>query len=102
MNVVAPRTLRDFWTVHPHAEAPLKRWYRIFRRGTFTAFNEVRDARPTADYLPEKHTPDGLIVFNVAGNAIRVVTFIRFSAQTIFIKHVFTHPEYTRWSDRRR
>ena len=41
-------------------------------------------------------------VFNVGGEGYRVVAAIHFNRQKLYIRHVFTHAEYERWSDRLR
>ena len=41
-------------------------------------------------------------VFNVGGGGYRVVVAIHFNRQKLYIRHVFTHAEYDRWSARLR
>ena len=41
-------------------------------------------------------------VFNVGGEGYRVVAAIHFNRQKFYIRHVFTHAECERWSDRLR
>jgi len=38
----------------------------------------------------------------VSGNKFRIITAIHFNRERIYIRHVFTHPEYDRWSDEMR
>ena len=67
-------------------------WYRIVRGSGFVSFAEVRRAFNSADYVPP------YVVFDVAGNHFRVVTVIHFNRQKLYIREVFTHAEYDRWS----
>ena len=53
-------------------------------------------ARPSADKV-NKFT-----VFNVGGGGYRGVTAIHFNRQKLYIRHVFTHSEYERWSTKLR
>jgi len=41
-------------------------------------------------------------LFNVGGGGYRVVVAIHFNRQKLYIRHVFTHAEYDRWSARLR
>jgi len=98
VNVVAPRTLRAFWEKHPHAETPLRDWLKLMQGSSFTNFSKLREVFPSADYVAAQE----LSIFNIGGNKYRLVTFIRYTSQTVFIKRVMTHAEYTRWNAQRR
>jgi len=37
-----------------------------------------------------------LVVFNIAGNNVRLIAEIRYQSQSILIKHILTHAEYDR------
>ncbi len=93
MNVIAPRTLRAFWEKHPHAETPLRDWLRDVQKASYANFAELRAAHSTADYVASSE----VTIFNIGGNKYRLVTFIGYSSQTIFIKRVMTHAEYNKW-----
>jgi mRNA interferase HigB len=94
MNVVAMTRLRAFWTVHAPARGPLSAWYTAVSHATWTCFADVKQSYRSADQVGE------LVVFDV-GN-YRVVADIAFTTRHVYIKHVFTHPEYDRWSDENR
>ncbi|MEX2543193.1 MAG: type II toxin-antitoxin system HigB family toxin [Trueperaceae bacterium] len=94
MNVIAPRTLREFWERHPQAEAPLKAWQKFMQSSSYANWAELSNDFPSADYISERR----LTVFDIGGNKYRLITFIRYEAQTVFSKHVFTHAEYEKWN----
>jgi mRNA interferase HigB len=94
VNVVAPRTLRAFWERHSPAEAPLKAWQKLMQSNGYANWVELRNDFASADYISDR----GLTIFNIGGNKYRLVTFIRYESQTVFIKHVFTHAEYDKWN----
>jgi len=37
-------------------------------------------------------------IFNIKGNAYRLVAAIHYNRQKVYIRHVFTHAEYDRWN----
>lgn len=94
MNVIAPRALRAFWERHPRAEAPLKVWLKLMQSSRYATWGELHDDFPRADYVGERR----VTIFDIGGNKYRLVTFIRYESQTVFVKHVFTHAEYDTWS----
>lgn len=95
LNVVSRTKLRDFWLVHEKAKGPLEKWYDIVRHATWLRAEDVRKTYNSADGV------NGFTVFDVGGG-FRVVVDIAFSQGFVFIKHVFTHTEYDKWSDQQR
>ncbi len=51
---------------------------------------EVRRELPTADAVKE------FTVFNIKGNAYRLITEINYRTGRIFVRHVLTHAEYSK------
>jgi mRNA interferase HigB len=92
VNVIKRSTLKQFWLKHPHAKSPLVAWYKILRRGKYTSFNELREDFSSADLVKQ------LTIFDIGGNKYRLIAFIRYTAQTVFIKHILTHEEYNEWN----
>ena len=96
MHVISRKALVEFWMVHPPAKGPMTAWYKVMHRATFANFGSVRSVFNSADKV------DRFTVFNVGGEGYRVVVAIHFNRQKLYIRHVFTHAEYERWSTRLR
>jgi mRNA interferase HigB len=96
MRVISRRVLREFSERQPAAEAPLIAWFRLMQTTDFTDFNAIKRTFSTADYVAP------YTVFDLGGNKYRVITAIHYDRRRIFVRHVFTHPEYDRWSARMR
>lgn len=92
MRVISRRALTEFWSIHSDAKGPLTAWFKIVERSRFTDFNALRRAFGSADYVPP------LTVFDVGGNRFRIVTVIHYNTGRIYVRHVFTHAQYDRWS----
>jgi mRNA interferase HigB len=92
MHVISKKTLEIFWRKHPSARAPLEAWYRLLVLSTFTNYLEVKQTFNTADYVAP------FIVFDIAGNNFRIISAVHFNRQKLYIRGVFTHVEYDRWS----
>jgi len=92
VNVIALRTLRDFWRKHNQAEKNLRVWNKKMRAGQYNSVQEVQANFSDAEYV------DGLMIFNIGGNKYRLVVAMDFARQRCYIKYVFTHPEYDSWS----
>jgi mRNA interferase HigB len=97
MNVIALRRLREFWELHPKSERSLRVWYKRLRKSQLENYADLSAIFASADLIKQPNLDD-LTIFNVGGNKFRVVVVVVYHNQTAYIKHVFTHPEYTAWN----
>ena len=96
MHVISKKALRDFWETHADAKGPLEGWYDLVEKATWRNLADVRKTFNSADVVGP------FTVFNVKGNDIRVVAAIHYNRLKVYIRHVFTHPEYDRWNQKMR
>lgn len=89
MNVIARRTLVQFWTRHPAAKAPLEAWYGVTEGANWASFADVRNTFNSADSVG-----GGKVVFNVGGNNYRLVGLIGYRTKRVFVLWIGTHAEY--------
>jgi mRNA interferase HigB len=61
-------------------------------RSDLTDFNATRGVFGSADYVAP------YTVFDVGGNKYRVITVIHYDRRRVYVRYVFTHSEYDRWS----
>lgn len=101
VNVIAPRRIREFWLEHDQAEAPLRVWLRMMQKASYRNLNDVRADFPTAD-LAVTEAGNRVTIFNIGGNDFRLVTFISYKAQRVYLRRFMTHAEYSRWNRRGR
>ncbi len=90
-NVVAFRTLANFFRKHPDSEGPLRALYRHLSRHEWTCPKDIKTHYRTADFVHNER-----VVFNVGGNKYRVVVAFRYGHSVAFIRFVGTHSEYDR------
>ena len=103
MWMVSLKALRDFWTAgHARAEAPLMDWYKAAERAEWESIAGVRTTFPIADGGVEVGSGNLVTVFNIGGNAYRLVASIHYNTRKVFILRVMTHAEYgkDKWKDR--
>jgi len=89
MRVISYRRLREFYEEHPGAKEPLDAWYKKAKRAKWQNISDVKLEYPHADAVGK------CTVFNIGGNKYRLITGIVYARQTIYIKDVLTHKEYT-------
>jgi mRNA interferase HigB len=92
MQVIALRTLRQFWTRYPRAEGPIRAWVAIASRARWTEPAEIkRQFGNTVDFVG-----DNRVIFDLGGNKYRLVVHVSFSFGRLLVKFIGTHAEYDR------
>jgi mRNA interferase HigB len=101
MHVISPGALRAFWRRHRDAEGALKQWLSDARAARWASLEDVRRAYPHADAV--KVTSGATVtVFNIKGNAYRLIVALHYNRQKAFIRDFLTHAEYSKnaWKHR--
>jgi mRNA interferase HigB len=90
VQVIALRTLRFFWRRNPQAERPLRAWYSLVSKATWTAPSDIKDQfGASADFVA-----DNRVIFDIGGNKFRLVARISYEYRAVQVKFVGTHAEY--------
>ncbi len=92
MRIIALATLKAFLDAKPvHADArePMMAWYRQVKAADWASPADVKRDIRSASILK-----DGRAVFNVAGNAYRIVAWINYPYRIVYIRFVGTHRMY--------
>ena len=90
MKVVSYKAIRDFVAIHPAALPALRHWHATTKYAAWQNIREVRADFPHADLVGRR------TVFNVGGNAYRIIARINYTAQKVFVLHILTHAEYNK------
>lgn len=90
MRIISRRIIRKFCEEHPDAISALDRWYSIMKHADITSFAELRSLFSNADMVGK------YVVFNIGGNKYRLIAHIHFNRNTIYIREILTHEEYSR------
>lgn len=89
MRIIAKRTLREFWQKYPDARGQLEAWH-----------SEVASAgwgnpqRLKAQYRSASILRNGRAIFNICGNAYRIVVRINYTYKVVYIRFIGTHEQY--------
>jgi mRNA interferase HigB len=97
MRVIARRTLREFVESlaghkdQPAVRAALDAWFDEIKKAHWRSTADVRRSYATASIVTAER-----IVFNVKGNAYRLVVAADFEKSIVWIKWIGTHRDYDR------
>jgi mRNA interferase HigB len=88
-RIFSKGALIQFWTIHPDAEQYLRSWYHNTIKAEWQKPTDVQKTFTRASVLA-----GGRVVFNINGNAYRIVVRINYERHWIFIRFIGTHKEY--------
>ena len=91
MRIISKKPLREFWERHVDAEEPLLAWYREVEKEDWDGPAKVKAKYPNASILGGNR-----VVFNIRGNAYRLVVKINYPARIVYVRFVGTHAQYDR------
>lgn len=90
MQVVALRTLRQFWERHAQSETPIKVWYSQVAKANWHSPADIKKQfGSTVDFIG-----DSRVIFDLSGNKYRLVIRVSYVFKRVLIKFVGTHAEY--------
>ncbi|WP_409075632.1 type II toxin-antitoxin system HigB family toxin [Pantoea sp. C3] len=91
MNIIALAPLKDFWTVHPDSEQPLRAWVDEVKKADWQTPVDIKAQYGTASILKNSR-----VVFNIKGNDYRLIVSVAYAHKRLFVKFIGTHKEYDR------
>lgn len=89
MRVIAKKILRDFWVKHADCEQQLKSWFKEASNAEWKGPSDIKRNYPSASVLVNNR-----IVFNIKGNAYRLIVRINYHYQMVWIRFIGTHAAY--------
>ena len=95
MHIISLKPLREFWSIHPDAELPLRAWARVAEQAERESPAEVSQTYPYVSQVGR------FTVFNIGGGKYRLITVIHFNRGKLFVRAILTHADYDRgvWKD---
>ena len=92
MQVIARRTLKEFWARHPQSEGPIRAWLAIVAKARWGDPNQIkRQFGTTVDFVG-----DNRVIFDLGGNKYRLIAHVSFTFRRLLVKFIGTHAEYDR------
>lgn len=88
MHLISIRTLRDDAAMYPDAKKQIDSWYATVKNAEWDNLENVRKIYRDAEAV------GNFTVFNIKGNAYRLIVGIDYESQTVYYKYFLTHAEY--------
>ncbi|MCP3684285.1 MAG: cytoplasmic protein [bacterium] len=91
MHVISRKPFNDAAKQFPNDRVAIATTYKLLRNGSFANPNELKSIFPSLDNFKYK---DKWQVINIGGNNLRLIAFIEFRDNRMYVKHIVPHAEY--------
>ena len=99
MHVISKKPFNDAARKYPNDRAALMDMYKVLHGSTFRTPEELKAVFSSLDNFKYK---DRWWVLDVGGNNLRVMAFIQFVNQRMYIKHIVNHADYDKLTEKYR
>jgi len=91
MHVISRKPFADAATAFPNKATSIDFVYRILSRTPFPTPEHLKQVFASLDNFKYR---DKWWVMNIGGNQLRLIAFIDFEHQKVFVKHICDHKRY--------
>ena len=91
MHVIARKPFNDASRKYPNDAAAIEALYKTLRNNNFNDPLEMKNMYPSLDNFKYK---DKWYVIDIVGNNLRLLAFIEFRDNRMYVKHIVPHDEY--------
>lgn len=89
MRVISFSFLREYIKSHADSDVSLREWYKKTQKAQWNSFLDMKKTFNSVDYVGNDH-----YVFNIHGNAYRLVAIVFFEVGKVYVRWIGTHAEY--------
>lgn len=97
MHVISKKPFMEAAKKYPDDRGSIIDVYNVLRKGTFETPQALKEIFASLDNFKYK---DKWWVIDIGGNNLRLMTAILFTTQKVFVKHIVTHSEYDKLTQR--
>lgn len=91
MHVISRKPFADAIKNLPNDAAAIDSTYNVLKRGDFKSPQDLKSVFSSLDNFKFK---DKWWIIDIGGNRIRMLAFIEFRHNRIYVKHIVSHKEY--------
>jgi len=97
MHIISKKRFVEAATKYPNQRTAIMDMYRVLKAAKFATPKEMRNVFPTLDNFQYKNKWK---VIDIGGNHLRLIAYIQFSQNRMYVKYILTHTEYDRLTER--
>jgi mRNA interferase HigB len=88
VRIISRKKIREASAIHPQWGASLASWYKIVKAAKWKHFPDVKQSWSNVDKVGT------CVVFDICNNKCRLIAYVRYDYEKLFILHVLSHTEY--------
>ena len=89
MRIFSKKILREYWEQHADAKPGLQAWYEETLRVEWQSPIDIKNSHANASIIA-----DHRVVFNIQGNAYRLIVKVHYDRGFVYVRFVGTHADY--------
>ncbi len=93
MHVISKKPFNDAIRQFPNDAAAINAIYNQLKRSNFESSDEMKKVFKSLDNFQYK---DKWYVLDIGGNNLRLLAFIEFRHNRMYVKHIVSHAEYAK------
>ena len=94
MRIITKQRLDLYAQLHPTTKGALEHWHNVARHAHWRDIEQMRAVFPSADPVTVK-SGRTVYIFNLKGNAYRLIAAVHFDRRKVFVLLFLTHAEYS-------
>lgn len=91
MHVISRIPFEEAIKKYPNKKNAILDTYQLLKKGNFKTPDELKKIFPSLDNFKYE---DKWWIIDIGGKSLRLMAFIQFSQNRIFVKHIVNHAEY--------
>ena len=99
MHIISRKPFKDAAKKFPNDADAIDHTYKVLKHGEYKTPLELKQVFPSLDNFKMK---DKWWVIDIGGNNLRLIAFIEFQDNRMYIKHIVPHAEYDKLSKKYR
>jgi len=96
MRVISKKPFDEASKLYPNDKIAIQGLYRMLHSKNYVTPEDLKGQFPSLDRFKYR---EKWWVIDVGGNNLRLMAYIKFETQMLFVKHIVTHKEYDRLTD---
>lgn len=99
MHVISRRPFHEAAKRFPNSRVAIEDCYRVLKNGTLETPESLHQVFPSLDNFKYR---DRWWIIDIGGNHLRLMAFIEFKHNRIYVRHIVTHAEYDKLTNKYR
>jgi mRNA interferase HigB len=94
MDVLKKQLFLEAARKYPRDKSGLERCFSLLSNAAPKSYTDLQKTFGHTIDLFKHRAEEGWVVIDIGGNNLRLIAGINYARQKVYVKHIFTHPDY--------